>query len=95
MLQVTTEAATVARARGVPLSEDAVGRTLTFVEGLPDEGTSSIQRDIMDGRPSEIDALNGAVVRLGREMDVPTPANAFVYGCLLPMERVARGARTA
>ena len=90
VLQAIIEAAAVARARRIPLSEDAVGGTLAFVDRLPEDGTSSIQRDIMEGRPSEIGALTGAVVRLGREAGIPTPLNDFLYGCLLPMERAAR-----
>lgn len=37
---------------------------------------SSMLQDLRAGRPTEIDALNGAVVRLGREASVPTPVNA-------------------
>ena len=51
-----------------------------------------MQRDIMEGRPSELEAQNGAVVRLGREVGVPVPINEFIYHSLLPMELVARGA---
>jgi 2-dehydropantoate 2-reductase len=50
-----------------------------------------MQRDIMEGRPSELEAHVGATVRLGRESGVPVPANAFLYASLLPMERAARG----
>jgi 2-dehydropantoate 2-reductase len=49
-----------------------------------------MQRDIMDGRPSELEAQNGAVVRMGREAGVPTPVHAFIFASLLPMERRAR-----
>jgi 2-dehydropantoate 2-reductase len=50
-----------------------------------------MQRDIMAGRPSELDAWNGAVVRLGREAGVPTPVHEALYGILLPQELRARG----
>ena len=49
-----------------------------------------MQRDIMAGRPSELDHLNGAVVRLGRESGVPTPVHAFLYAVLRPQEMQAR-----
>lgn len=58
---------------------------------MPRELTSSIQRDIMNGRPSELDGLNGAVVRLGKEAEVETPMNAFIYYSLLPGEMRAWG----
>jgi 2-dehydropantoate 2-reductase len=50
-----------------------------------------MQRDIVAGRPSELESQNGAVVRLGREVEVPTPLHAFIYHSLLPLELRARG----
>ncbi len=84
------ETAAVARARGVPLPADVVARTLAFIDALPESATASMQRDIMEGRPSELEAQNGAVVRLGREAGVPTPAHSFLYAALKPMELRAR-----
>ena len=49
-----------------------------------------MQKDIMEGRRSELDAQNGAVVRMGRELGIPTPVNAFIYASLLPMELAAQ-----
>ncbi len=85
------EIAALARARGVRLPDDIVGRTMAFVDTLPAEGTASLQRDIAEGRRSELDAWSGAVVRLGREAGVPTPVHAFIYDSLLPSELRARG----
>jgi 2-dehydropantoate 2-reductase len=81
----------LARARGVALDDTVIERTFRFLDTLPPEGTTSMQRDIMGGRPSELEAWNGAVVRLGREADVPTPLHDFLYGSLVLMERKARG----
>jgi 2-dehydropantoate 2-reductase len=44
-----------------------------IVESLPDWATSSTERDVTAGRPSELDAIGGAVVRAGRRLGVPTP----------------------
>jgi 2-dehydropantoate 2-reductase len=52
---------------------------------------NSTQRDLMAGRPSELEAHAGAVVCLGREVGVPTPLNQYIYHSLLPLERHARG----
>ncbi len=84
------EVAAVARARGVSLDDDAVDKTMKFFDGLPDDVTSSMQRDIMDGRPSELEALNGVVVRYGGESGVATPVNLGVYAALAPLETRAR-----
>jgi 2-dehydropantoate 2-reductase len=89
--QVLQEVFDVARARKISLPRNIVSDTLGFIDALPPEGTASMQRDIMDGRPSELESQNGAVVRLGRESGVPTPVNGFIYHSLLPLELQARG----
>jgi 2-dehydropantoate 2-reductase len=81
----------LARARRIAVGEEAVTRTLRFVDGLPQDATASMQRDILEGRPSELEYQNGAVVRLGREAGVPVKVNEFIYRCLLPSELRARG----
>jgi 2-dehydropantoate 2-reductase len=81
----------VARARGVELPPDAVEKRMGFVDGLEAHGTSSMQRDVMAGRRTELEAWNGAVVRLGREVGVETPVHSFLYSALLPQELLGRG----
>ncbi|MEA2338304.1 MAG: 2-dehydropantoate 2-reductase [Thermoanaerobaculia bacterium] len=81
----------LALALGVDLGGDAaVDRTLARFDALPPESTSSLQRDIIDGKPSELDAQLGAVVRLGRESNIPTPVCETLLALLLPQERNAR-----
>lgn len=80
----------VARARGVNLPHEAIGRTLGFTDRLPETSTASMQRDLMDGKPSELEAQTGAIVRLAAQAGIPVPANAFLYAALLPAERQAR-----
>jgi 2-dehydropantoate 2-reductase len=89
--QAMQEIFDVAQARGVSLPPQAVGEAMAFMDNLPPEGTASMQRDIMEARPSELQSQNGAVLRLGREAGVPTPLHAFIYHSLLPLERRARG----
>lgn len=81
----------LARVRGVSLKEGAVSRAMKFLDGMPAAATASLQRDIAAGRPSELDAWTGAVVRLGRESGLPTPRNDFIFASLLPLERRSRG----
>jgi 2-dehydropantoate 2-reductase len=80
----------VGRAKGVPLAEEAVPAALGFVDSLDPNGTTSLQRDLAAGRPSELEAWTGAVVRLGRESGVPTPLHAEIYAKLRPLEQAAR-----
>ncbi|MFD9903779.1 2-dehydropantoate 2-reductase [Streptomyces sp. NPDC059063] len=74
-----TEIQRVASALDVRLPDDIVDRTLDFIDQQPAEGTSSLQRDILSGRPSELDAWNGSVVRLGERTGTPTPVNRYLY----------------
>jgi 2-dehydropantoate 2-reductase len=85
------EVAAVARKRGVRQASDIVARTMSFIDTMPKEGTASMQRDVADGRPSELEAIIGSLVRFGRETGVPTPAADFIYASLLPQEKRARG----
>jgi 2-dehydropantoate 2-reductase len=72
-----TEIEQVASARGVTLPDGVVDATMAFVDAQPADGTTSLHRDIRDGRRSELDAWTGAVVRLGESAGVPTPINRF------------------
>jgi 2-dehydropantoate 2-reductase len=89
--QCLEEVVAVAHARKITMSTTAVADTMKFYDGLPPGGTTSLQRDIADSKPSELEYWNGAVVRLGREAQVPTPTHAHIYDCLLPQELHARG----
>jgi len=89
--QAMEEAADVARAHNVRLGEDIVEKTLRFIDNLPQGATASMQWDIIEGRPSELESQNGAVVRLGLEKGILTPLHAFLYSSLLPQEMRARG----
>jgi 2-dehydropantoate 2-reductase len=91
LVQAIDEVAAVARSQGVTLPPDAEARTLALIDALPEAATAYMQRDIMAGRPSELDAQLGAVVRLGAQAGIPTPVAAFLYYVLLPQELQARG----
>ncbi|MBN1978334.1 MAG: 2-dehydropantoate 2-reductase [Anaerolineae bacterium] len=89
--QAMGEVLNVARERGIALPGETVAGALALVDSMPPGGTASMQRDIIAGRPSELEAQNGAVVRLGAESGVATPLHAFIYHSLLPLEQRARG----
>lgn len=91
MEEAMREIFAVARARKISLTEESIRKGITFIDSLQVGATASMQRDIMEGRPSEVEAQNGAVIRLGREAGVPTPVHAFIYWSLLPSDLRARG----
>ena len=88
---IVYETESVARAQGIVLTGDEAKTAIAQLESVQSNATVSMQRDIMEGRPSELEVQNGAVVRLGREVGVPTPVNTFIYYSLLPQEMKARG----
>ena len=89
--RVMEEIHAVARSRRVTLPSDIITSTMNSIDALPADATASMQRDVMAGRPSELEAQNGAVVRFGAQAGIATPVNAFIYHCLLDLERRARG----
>ena len=85
------EISAVALASKIELPEGIVEKAMSVLDKAPAEGTTSLQRDIIAGNPSELDAWTGSVARLGREKGVPTPLHSFIYHSLLPQEMRARG----
>jgi 2-dehydropantoate 2-reductase len=77
-------------ALGVSLGSDAVEQTMAFTDSVPPDGTSSMQRDITEGRPSELEAQVGAVVRLAARVGIDVPVHRFMLAALLPQEGRAR-----
>ena len=85
-----TEAIAVATAAGARLADDALERIVADVSALDPGVTASMQRDIVAGRPSELEYQNGAIVRHGADRDVITPTHLFVCRSLRPQESLAR-----
>jgi len=78
------EIESVGRASGVNLDLSVVEDTLAYIKGSLDQMQASMHTDIMAGRPLELESLNGAVVRAGRDAGVPTPINDVFYALLKP-----------
>ncbi|HTB74143.1 MAG TPA: 2-dehydropantoate 2-reductase [Polyangiaceae bacterium] len=86
------EVQTLANAKQVALRPDSVAKALALVDVLPEDSIASLQRDVVAGRPSEVDSLSGAAARIGTELGVSVPIHAAIYAALLPQERAARAA---
>lgn len=76
----------LAHARGVKLPPDSVAKVMAAVDGLPADATSSMQRDIAAGKPSELESQNGAVVRMARESGVAVPTHTLIYETLRSLD---------
>jgi 2-dehydropantoate 2-reductase len=81
----------VGKARGVNLPGDIVDQGMAALDGMPATTIASMHRDIVEGRPSELENQVGTVVRLGEVLGVDTPTHRFLYASLLPLEMRARG----
>jgi len=89
--QALEEIYAVAVGNRIALPADTVEKMLAYIDSLPADGTASMQRDIMQGRPSELEAQVGAVVRLGDRQGIPVPLHRLIHAALIPLERRARG----
>ena len=78
------ETETVARARGVPVEESFLRGVFDTLGRFDNRTRSSLYYDLVNGKPMEIEALAGTVVRLGTALGVSTPVNRAVYASLLP-----------
>ncbi len=89
MAQAVAEAVAVAQALGVNLGpEDQLDR-VRQVCTLTAANRSSMLQDILRGRPTEIDVINGAVVARGREVGVAAPVNALLTQLIQALEATA------
>lgn len=88
MLSAMEEIYALAHARGVNLPSDSVDKVMAAVDGLPEDATSSMQRDIAAGKPSELESQNGAVVRMAHESGVEVPTHTLIYQTLKAYRRV-------
>lgn len=68
------EIVTLANAMGITFEEDLVERNLKILSNLPEEATTSMQRDVIEGKQSEIDGLVYEVVRVAKKYGVEVPA---------------------
>jgi 2-dehydropantoate 2-reductase len=88
--RVVIEAVAMGNAVGVPLSADSMIAAALKLggEAMP-EALSSTAQDIARGKPTEIDSLNGFLVRRGAELSVPTPVNQTLYSLVKMLEQSA------
>jgi 2-dehydropantoate 2-reductase len=94
-LAAVNEAMAVARASGVTFSfETALQAWDKAAVGLPPEFKASMLQSLEKGSLTEIDFINGAVVRSGKKHGVPTPVNEALVACIKGIERGLKGQQT-
>lgn len=92
MVEVVAEVVALASAKGVRLPDDIADAAIRLADVMP-QTMSSMAQDIAKGRPTEIDHLNGYVMREGARLGIATPVNATLHALtkLLEQTRVSRG----
>lgn len=76
--------------KGIALTEKDIEQVFKAIDKQEYHSTASMQRDMMNGRPSELHDFNGYVVREAETYDLKVPVNSFIYYTLRPMEEQAR-----
>ena len=90
---VLAECLAVAAAEGITMPGDVAAATRRIGETMPGQYSSTAQ-DVARGKPSEIDHLNGLVVRRGEALGVPTPANRVLHTMVKLVEAARATAAT-
>lgn len=84
-LQIVRECIAVGRAEGAKLDDDVAEAVLQAYRAAPVDGINSLHADRLAGRPMEIDARNGVIVRLGKKHGIHTPCNQMAVALLEAM----------
>lgn len=90
MMLTAAEIKAVANQKNISLSESDLKSVFQAIDAQTPDTTASMQRDLMNYKPSELDNFNGYILSEGKRLGVATPVNAFIYHCLNPMEKKAR-----
>jgi 2-dehydropantoate 2-reductase len=81
-IEMVRECAAVGRAEGAQLDDDVAQQVLDGYRSQPKDSINSMLADRMSGRPMEIDARNGVIVRLGEKHGIATPLNRMAVALL-------------
>lgn len=74
----------IAHVQQIPLANTSADEFIEIIDNLPSTYKPSILIDLENNRRLEVEAINGYISKLGRELNVDTPANDFVYACVKP-----------
>lgn len=93
LLKTAEEIVTIGQALGIDINENDIQNCFNIIDSIDYNTTMSLQRDMMEEKPSELENFNGYIVKKGLELGIETPVNDFIYYTLLPMEEKTRGDR--
>lgn len=90
-VEAMKEVAAIAAKKGIKLGEKEFDKLKELLKTAPAANKPSTLQDIEAGRPTEVAMFSGTVMRLGKELDVPTPVNALLYHGIRVLEEKNAG----
>ena len=82
LIQILSEIINVAKAKGLAFGENVVAEQLSIIDSYPPSMVASMCGDLRRGQRLEVPWFSGTVAKLGEALNIPTPANTFVYAAL-------------
>lgn len=86
LVGVMKEIELIARADGTNLDTDIIDQKLQAIDKMNLQSTNSMQRDVINGKRSELEGFIGTIIELGKKHNILTPLHTFVYASLKPRE---------
>ncbi len=86
LLETAAEIVSVGNSLGIDINERDIDSCFEIIDRIDYDTTMSLQRDLMEGKPSELENFNGYIVQQGDLLGIDTPVNDFIYYSLRPME---------
>jgi 2-dehydropantoate 2-reductase len=90
LIALMEEVVAIGRRIGVALSDDVIDRRMAIIDSLALDATISMQRDIMQGRPSEFMEHCVGLLSLGKSIGIATPVHDVCVPLLQLQEKAAR-----
>ncbi len=91
LIKTAEEIVAVGSGLGVDINGKDIDACFAIIDKIDFNTTMSLQRDMMEEKPSELENFNGYIVHQGDKLGIETPVNDFIYYSLRPMEEKVRG----
>ncbi len=82
LTQILSEIIEIAKAKNIQFDDTVINDQLSIIDGYPPSMVASMCGDLRRGHRLEIPWFSGTISDLGKELNIPTPANSFVYSAL-------------
>ncbi len=90
LLKTAEEIVSIGQTLGIHIGKDDIKNCFKIIDAIDYNTTMSLQRDIMEEKPSELENFNGYIVDQGDKLGIETPVNDFIYYSLRPGEEKVR-----